>query len=110
MTFQQSRHNFLSVFDVSEGDHVWPIVALTVCASLAAYGVCVRSIPSAKNVLRDRGIYGIDINKITPEGMDRFRAERKNKVLSKFSDEFKKLLMYVTCFCVSLKNAITPLP
>eukprot|EP01061_Rhynchopus_euleeides_P010723 TRINITY_DN20253_c0_g1_i1.p1 TRINITY_DN20253_c0_g1~~TRINITY_DN20253_c0_g1_i1.p1 ORF type:complete len:417 (+),score=156.75 TRINITY_DN20253_c0_g1_i1:49-1251(+) len=91
--FQSSHHNVLSIMDMEDSDSSYPIVGLAAVLSVVAYYLCLRAIPQAKDVLRDRGIYGIDINKITPKDMDRFRDERRNRVLSKFSDEFKKLLI-----------------
>ena len=96
--FQTSRHNVLSIMDMDDSDKAYPIIAFAALLSALAYYTCVQAIPGTKNVLRDRGIYGIDINKITAKGMDRFREERKTRVMSKFSDDLKKLLMYEIFF------------
>eukprot|EP01059_Diplonema_ambulator_P000797 TRINITY_DN10642_c0_g1_i1.p1 TRINITY_DN10642_c0_g1~~TRINITY_DN10642_c0_g1_i1.p1 ORF type:complete len:397 (+),score=71.18 TRINITY_DN10642_c0_g1_i1:55-1245(+) len=83
----------LDPMDMNDQQSIAGIIAVTCLLSAVGYKVAVRSIEQGKNVLRDRGIYGIDINKITPEGMDRFREERRTRPLGMFSDEFKKLLI-----------------
>ena len=79
--------------DMHNKENMWLVVAASIVMSVLVYIVTVRCIKQAKTVLRDRGIYGIDINKISTEGMNRFREERKNLPLTKFSEEFKKLLI-----------------
>eukprot|EP01064_Diplonema_japonicum_P029857 TRINITY_DN4924_c1_g1_i1.p1 TRINITY_DN4924_c1_g1~~TRINITY_DN4924_c1_g1_i1.p1 ORF type:complete len:401 (+),score=42.64 TRINITY_DN4924_c1_g1_i1:39-1241(+) len=79
--------------DMNDQQSIAGIIGVTCVLSCVAYSLTTRGIAQGKNVLRDRGIYGIDINKITPEGMDRFREERKTRPLGLFSDEFKKLLI-----------------
>ncbi|KAJ9449750.1 UDP-N-acetylglucosamine--dolichyl-phosphate N-acetylglucosaminephosphotransferase [Diplonema papillatum] len=84
---------FIDPVDMDDDGAAWPILVVTGIASIVAFFVTCRCVEQAKSVLRDRGIFGIDINKITSEGMDRFRHERKERPLNKFSDEFKKLLI-----------------
>eukprot|EP01060_Flectonema_neradi_P001771 TRINITY_DN11107_c0_g1_i1.p1 TRINITY_DN11107_c0_g1~~TRINITY_DN11107_c0_g1_i1.p1 ORF type:complete len:424 (+),score=56.22 TRINITY_DN11107_c0_g1_i1:83-1273(+) len=79
--------------DMHIKENLWLVVSASIIMSVVLYFVTLRCIKQAMSVLRDRGIYGIDINKITPEGMNRFREERKNLPLGRFSNEFKKLLI-----------------
>jgi UDP-N-acetylglucosamine--dolichyl-phosphate N-acetylglucosaminephosphotransferase len=53
-------------------------IAAVVVASAAAYAVCIRAIPMAMVTLFERGIYGIDINKTTPEMRKEFGARKRS--------------------------------
>eukprot|EP01013_Petalomonas_cantuscygni_P011065 TRINITY_DN24362_c0_g1_i1.p1 TRINITY_DN24362_c0_g1~~TRINITY_DN24362_c0_g1_i1.p1 ORF type:complete len:403 (-),score=52.42 TRINITY_DN24362_c0_g1_i1:125-1333(-) len=52
------------------------MLAASLSAALLAYCICSHYIPSTKDVLKARGIYGIDINKISQEEMAVFRKQR----------------------------------
>eukprot|EP00759_Apiculatamorpha_spiralis_P005276 PhF_6_TR13207/c0_g1_i1/m.20869/K01001/ALG7; UDP-N-acetylglucosamine--dolichyl-phosphate N-acetylglucosaminephosphotransferase len=68
--------------------------AIAVVSGLA-YFATNRGIGAVKDILKNRGIFGIDINKITEEKMDEFRKLRQTSSVAVVvkDDRFKNLLV-----------------
>ncbi|KPA81465.1 putative UDP-N-acetylglucosamine-dolichyl-phosphate N-acetylglucosaminephosphotransferase [Leptomonas pyrrhocoris] len=54
-----------------------PVLAMIVAGSVIAYLTTLRYIPQVARTLFERNIYGIDINKTTPEQRQAFAAKRR---------------------------------
>ena len=68
----------LSLDALQEGVYAYKIeLAVSLFLSFLGYKLCVRYIPMAKDVLFDRGIYGLDINKNSLETRKKFGEWRK---------------------------------
>ncbi|CUE64812.1 UDP-N-acetylglucosamine-dolichyl-phosphate N-acetylglucosaminephosphotransferase, putative [Bodo saltans] len=66
-------------------------ISIAAVLSVIGYFVSMRFIPPVMQILFDRNIYGIDINKTTVETRQQFSKARKSG--AEFSDTFKKLVV-----------------
>jgi UDP-N-acetylglucosamine--dolichyl-phosphate N-acetylglucosaminephosphotransferase len=65
-------------------------IGIAVVMSIIGYLLSMRFIPPVMQILFDRNIYGIDINKSTPEKRAEFGKARK---AGQFNSEYKKLVI-----------------